>query len=117
MSDKDAATTPLFAIFAISLLSLFLIPFTIYKLCNAAGSDDVVKPWELVSSIAMPCLALSVGACISFTQAFQWKPVFYYTSTTGRSILTTCMDAMLLPSTLVGGSGKDGRDASKRATE
>ncbi len=38
--------TPMFAIFVISLLSLFLIPYTIYRLCNADG--EAVKPWETV---------------------------------------------------------------------
>ena len=46
--DIDSGT-PLFAIFVISLLSLFLVPFTIYKLCNAASNDEAVKPWEAVS--------------------------------------------------------------------
>lgn len=51
MGDGEVdAGTPLFAVFVVSLLSLFLIPFTIYKLCNAASSDRVVKPWEAVSS-------------------------------------------------------------------
>lgn len=40
----------MFAIFVISLMSLFLIPFTIYKLCNAA-SGEAAKPWETVSTI------------------------------------------------------------------
>ena len=39
----------MFAIFVISLMSLFLIPFTIYKLCNLA-SGEAAKPWETVSS-------------------------------------------------------------------
>ena len=50
MVDVEADSgTPLFAIFVISLLSLFLVPFTIYKLCNAASNDEAVKPWEAVS--------------------------------------------------------------------
>jgi len=45
--DGIGGGTPMFAIFVISLLSLFLIPFTIYRLCNAADGE-AVKPWETV---------------------------------------------------------------------
>lgn len=43
-------SSPLFAVFFLSIYSLFVIPYTIYKLCHAASPDEVVKPWELVRS-------------------------------------------------------------------
>lgn len=45
---EQAGSSPLFAVFFLSVFSLFLIPYTIYKLCVAASPDDVVKPWEAV---------------------------------------------------------------------
>lgn len=47
--EEQAGSSPLFAVFVLSLFSLFLIPYTIYKLCVAAAPDEVVKPWESVS--------------------------------------------------------------------
>ena len=48
MADADDTGSPLFSIFLLSMLSLALIPYTVYRLCNAAGGEDVVKPWEAV---------------------------------------------------------------------
>ena len=48
MGGESENGAPLFAIFVISLFSLFLVPFTIYKLCKAAGDEEAVKPWEAV---------------------------------------------------------------------
>jgi translocation protein SEC63 len=45
---ETEGSSPLFVIFILSIYSLFLIPFTIYKLCVAAAPDEVVKPWEQV---------------------------------------------------------------------
>ena len=47
MAEQEGSS-PLFAIFFLSIYSLLLIPFTIYRLCSAASSEDVVKPWEAV---------------------------------------------------------------------
>ncbi len=47
--EEQAGSSPLFAVFVLSVFSLFLIPFTVYKLCVAAAPDEVVKPWESVS--------------------------------------------------------------------
>ncbi|EIE19320.1 hypothetical protein COCSUDRAFT_48909 [Coccomyxa subellipsoidea C-169] len=44
--EEQAGSSPLFAVFVLSVFSLFLIPFTVYKLCVAAAPDEVVKPWE-----------------------------------------------------------------------
>ena len=48
MEAGQDAGAPMFAIFIISLMSLFLVPYTIYKLCNLA-SGEAAKPWETVS--------------------------------------------------------------------
>lgn len=58
--EEQAGSSPLFAVFVLSVYSLFLIPYTIYKLCVAAAPDEVVKPWESVSySPQSTCLLLS----------------------------------------------------------
>ena len=50
-------SSPLFAVFFLSIYSLFVIPYTIYKLCHAASPDEVVKPWESVRSYSFCCRA------------------------------------------------------------
>lgn len=47
MAEQEGSA-PLFAIFVLAIYSLFLIPYTIYKLCLAASPDEFVKPWEQV---------------------------------------------------------------------
>ncbi|KAK9789757.1 hypothetical protein WJX73_001047 [Symbiochloris irregularis] len=47
MAEQQEGSSPLFAIFFLSIYSLLLIPITIWRLCAAAGSEDVVKPWEV----------------------------------------------------------------------
>ena len=37
----------MFAIFVLSLLSLALIPYTIYRFTSQSESEDVVKPWQV----------------------------------------------------------------------
>jgi len=54
MAEESQGNSPLFAVFFLSLYSLFVIPYTIYKLCNAASADDVVKPWEAVRVLDHP---------------------------------------------------------------
>ena len=48
MEEKPQGSEQLFAVFFLSIYSLFVIPYTIYKLCHAASPDEVVKPWEAV---------------------------------------------------------------------
>ena len=52
MEGEQDAGAPMFAIFIISLMSLFLVPFTIYKLCNLA-SGEAAKPWETVRKLLL----------------------------------------------------------------
>lgn len=40
--SDHTGSTPMFAIFILSLYSLYLIPYTLYKLCGS-GSDDKVR--------------------------------------------------------------------------
>jgi translocation protein SEC63 len=51
---EQAGSSPLFAVFFLSVFSLFLIPYTIYKLCVAASPEEVVRPWEAVSALTEP---------------------------------------------------------------
>jgi hypothetical protein len=45
--DLRKGSSTLFAVFLFSILSLFLIPYTVYRLCSGGeeASEDV-KPWE-----------------------------------------------------------------------
>lgn len=47
--DLRQGSSTLFLVFLFSILSLFLIPYTLYRLCSAGedASEDV-KPWEEV---------------------------------------------------------------------
>ena len=54
MAEQQEGSSPLFAIFFLSIYSLLLIPITIWRLCAAAGSEDVVKPWEVVRHYRNP---------------------------------------------------------------
>lgn len=38
----------MFAIFVLSLLSLALFPYTIYRFCNTGDAEEVVKPWQVL---------------------------------------------------------------------
>ena len=58
MADQQEGSSPLAAIFFLSIYSLLLIPFTIYRLCNAASSEDVVKPWEAVGTLLLVQLSV-----------------------------------------------------------
>lgn len=63
MEEKPQGSEQLFAVFFLSIYSLFVIPYTIYKLCLAASPDEVVKPWEAVR--APRHLALSSSVCLT----------------------------------------------------
>lgn len=62
MAEQEGSS-PLFAIFFLSIYSLLLIPLTIYRLCNAASSENVVKPWEAVRRPSWFCLFSVLSAC------------------------------------------------------
>jgi len=51
MSDPgpQEGNTSLFAVFALSLLSLVLVPYTISRLAALSAPDDEERPWEAVS--------------------------------------------------------------------
>ena len=45
---EQQGSSPMFAIFVLSLLSLALFPYTIYRFCNAGDAEEgVVKPWQV----------------------------------------------------------------------
>lgn len=44
---EQTGSSPMFAIFVLSLLSLALIPYTIYHFTSQSESEDVVKPWQV----------------------------------------------------------------------
>ena len=49
MADDNSSS--LFAVFFLSLYTLVLVPYTIYKVCSAASvSGEAVKPWLKVRS-------------------------------------------------------------------
>ncbi|KAA6421625.1 MAG: translocation SEC63 protein [Trebouxia sp. A1-2] len=43
---EQQGSSPMFAIFVLSLLSLALFPYTIYRFCNTGDAEEVVKPWQ-----------------------------------------------------------------------
>lgn len=43
----------MFAIFVLTLLSLALFPYTIYRFCNGGDEEEaVVKPWQVLTTQA-----------------------------------------------------------------
>ena len=45
----------MFAIFVLTLLSLALFPYTIYRFCNAGDAEEgVVKPWQVLTTCYVP---------------------------------------------------------------
>ena len=50
---EEKGNSSLFAVFVLSLLTLALIPWTIYKTCGSGGSEQVAQPW-LVSLLGAP---------------------------------------------------------------
>ena len=44
---EQQGSSPMFAIFVLSLLSLALFPYTIYRFCNSGDAEEVVKPWQV----------------------------------------------------------------------
>lgn len=65
MAEQQEGSSPLFAIFILAIYSLLLIPTTIYRLCSAAGSEDVVKPWEAVSPFNLTCSPVKVSSALA----------------------------------------------------
>lgn len=57
MEEPQAASSGLFAVFLLSIYSLFLIPYTIYRLCGAedeATTQPVVKVRRLQLQLPPP---------------------------------------------------------------
>ena len=55
---EQQGSSPMFAIFVLSLLSLALFPYTIYRFCNTGDAEEVVKPWQVLRrsmSCALMC--------------------------------------------------------------
>lgn len=70
--DLNKGSSSLFAVFVFSILCLFLIPYTIYKLCGGTEEEsEDVKPWEGVRrgfpSYAMRHCAGLLQACLQQT--------------------------------------------------
>jgi hypothetical protein len=64
---ENTASSGLFAVFLLSIYSLFLIPYTIYRLC--AGADEVTT---------QPVVKVSVPRCCCVA---YWPSVFLATYT------------------------------------
>ena len=48
-AGPQEGSTSLFAVFALSMLSLFVFPYTISKVVKAAAPERESRPWEKVS--------------------------------------------------------------------
>ena len=50
---EQQGSSPMFAIFVLTLLSLALFPYTIYRFCNGGDEEEaVVKPWQVLTTQA-----------------------------------------------------------------
>ena len=45
-------------VFFLSLYTIVLVPYTIYKLCNLSEDKQVVKPWAKVSVCCSSAMSL-----------------------------------------------------------
>lgn len=67
----------MFAIFVLTLLSLALFPYTMYRFCNGSDEEEgVVKPWQVLtaycvllwllaaSNVALPAAVVSTPAAL-----------------------------------------------------
>ena len=65
MVDASEQSSSLFAVFFLSIYTLVLIPYTIYKLCTAASTtSEVVKPWQKVCFQGYPALLVTEGRIV-----------------------------------------------------
>ena len=47
--EATEQSSSLFAVFFLSIYTLVLVPYSIYKVCTAASTNsEVVKPWQKV---------------------------------------------------------------------
>ena len=67
---EQQGSSPMFAIFVLSLLSLALFPYTIYRFCNTGDAEEVVKPWQVLRRIFVLCFDVSSLTCPK-TQGLQ----------------------------------------------
>ncbi|RMZ57290.1 hypothetical protein APUTEX25_004124 [Auxenochlorella protothecoides] len=77
----------MFAIFVLSLYSLYLIPYTLYKLCGSGPDDKVTKSWS--TKKAGQSLGERVRSLATNPLAIQWVvyiALFWYTSSRANAV-------------------------------
>lgn len=58
---EQQGSSPMFAIFVLTLLSLALFPYTIYRFCNNGDEEEaVVKPWQVLAARCVLHLLLTM---------------------------------------------------------
>jgi hypothetical protein len=73
---ENAASSGLFAVFLLSIYSLFLIPYTIYRFCSA-GEDVTTQPVVKVSSCCwFRCSPLCSNLLLTHQQAVPRAEAF-----------------------------------------
>ncbi|KAK9839330.1 hypothetical protein WJX81_008661 [Elliptochloris bilobata] len=72
MAEEPQGNGQLFAVFFLSIYSLFVIPYTIYKLCHAASPDEVVKPWEARKQSVLQRFVAKFFTPSNFLLALLW---------------------------------------------
>ncbi|KAK2079921.1 hypothetical protein QBZ16_002316 [Prototheca wickerhamii] len=85
--SDHTGSTPMFAIFVLSLYSLYLIPYTIYKLCGGS-LENVSKPWEDKSS-KTSSIVPRIKKLLRNPLVIQWTIYilfFWYTSSRAGSV-------------------------------
>ena len=55
---EEKGNSSLFAVFVLSLLTLALIPWTIYKTCGSGASEQVAQPWLVSYAECLRCHVL-----------------------------------------------------------
>jgi len=53
-SQDQTNSNSLFPVFVLSIFTLILGPYTIYRFC-CTGEDEVVQPWQKVQESLRPC--------------------------------------------------------------
>ena len=68
---EEKGNSSLFAVFVLSLLTLALIPWTIYKTCGSGGAEQVAQPWLVscwVHQVACAPITTVEGAAVAAMQ-------------------------------------------------
>jgi hypothetical protein len=52
MAQEHTGNSAMFGIFVLSIYSLFLIPFTLYRVCAGSEEEEAAQPWQASAAAA-----------------------------------------------------------------